>query len=99
MKHTNRSLGDVESNASNEAYLTNTTIRSLSWRCIEVEKSSWKTHARPTPILSKIDGYAEAGMFSQNWETIFTLNWIRDTYCPNGAFRQRQDYAAERTCS
>lgn len=64
MKHMNRSLGDVESNASNEAHLTNTTIRSLSWRGIEVEKSSWKSDARPTLILSKIDGYAEAGTLS-----------------------------------
>lgn len=65
MNHRYRSFGDIESNAIDEAHLTNTTIRSLSWQGIEVKKSSWKTDARPTRILSNIAGYAEAGKLSE----------------------------------
>lgn len=73
MKYINRSVGDVESNAIDESHLTNTTIRSLSWRGIEVEKRGW-SDARPTPILSNIDGFAEAGTLSWKSEIMFTLS-------------------------
>lgn len=99
MKQATRSVMDIERNAIDEAHLTNTTIRNLTWRCIDVEKRSWKSDVRPTRILSKIDGYAEAGTLSQQLETRFALNWIRDTHRLNGTFWQRQDHATERTSS
>ena len=52
---------DIEKNVLDEAHLNNTTIRSLAWHGIDVEKRGW-SDARPTPIISKIDGYAEAGI-------------------------------------
>ena len=99
MKQANRSVRDLEKDAIDEAHLANTTIRSLTWRCIDVEKRSWMSDVRPAPILSKIDGYAEAGTLTQQPETRFLLNWIRDTHRLNGTFWQRQDHATERTCS
>lgn len=63
-----RSVRDIERDAIDEAHLTNTTIRNLAWHGINVEKRSWMTDARPTPILSKIDGYAEAGTLAQQSE-------------------------------
>lgn len=60
-KQANRSVQDIERNAADEFHLENTTVQTLSWRGISVEKKGWATDARPTPILSKVDGYIEAG--------------------------------------
>ena len=63
MKHSSiHSVDDIERNAADDAHLNNVTIQSLAWRGIHVRKNTWKTDPRPTPILSSIDGYAEAGM-------------------------------------
>ena len=56
-----RSVQDIERNSIDEFQLENTTVRSLAWRGISVEKGGWTTDARPTPILSEVDGYTEAG--------------------------------------
>ena len=60
-KRASRSVQDIERNAVDEFQLENTTIQSLAWRGISVEKRGWATDARPTPILSEVDGYTEAG--------------------------------------
>ena len=73
MKQMTYSDRDVERNVIDEAHLNNTTIRSLAWRDINVENRSRMTDARPTPILSNIDGYAEAGTLIQHSETTFAL--------------------------
>ena len=61
-KPPDRSVQDVERDALDEFHLENTTVQSLSWRGIGVEKSGWATDARPTPILVEVDGYTEAGI-------------------------------------
>lgn len=99
MEQASRSVRDIERNPVGEAHLTNTTVRSLAWRGIHVENRSWMTDVRPTPFLSIIDGYAEAGTLTQPLGKTFALNWTRDTHRPNGTFWQRQDHATERTRS
>lgn len=68
MRQETRPVTDVEINATDEAHLTNITVRNLTWRGIHVEKRSWKTDARPAPILLRIDGHAEAGRLTQHRE-------------------------------
>lgn len=60
-KRADRSVQDIERDAVDESHLENTTVQSLSWRGISVKKGGWATDARPTPILSAVDGYTEAG--------------------------------------
>ena len=62
---TTHSIDDIERNAADELHLNDNTIRSLVWRGITVQKRGWMTDARPIPILSKINGYAEAGTLTQ----------------------------------
>ena len=52
---------DIENNAINGSHLENTTVRSLAWRGISVEKRGWTADTGLASILSKIDGFAEAG--------------------------------------
>lgn len=64
MKRATPSLQDIERGAVDEAHLENTTVRSLAWHGISVERGGWTASTRSTPILSKVDGYAEAGTLS-----------------------------------
>ena len=64
MEHATHSVNDIERNAVDDAHLNNTTVQRLAWRGICVQKKGW-TDARPTPIISKIDGHAEAGTPTQ----------------------------------
>ena len=95
-KQANRSVQDIERNAVDEFHLENTTVQTLSWRGISVEKKGWATDARPTPILSDVDGYIETGIMICYLETRLALNRIRHTHRPHGTFWQRQDHSTQR---
>ena len=99
MKQPARVARDIERDAIDEALLPNTAIRSLAWHGIAVGKRSWMTDARPIPILSKIDGFAEAGTLTHKSENPFALKQFRDTHRPDGTFWQRQNHATECACS
>ena len=65
MKQSPVSTSDIEQDVLDESYLENATVHNLSWRKVGVERRSWKSwesDLKPKPILSNIDGYAEAGM-------------------------------------
>ena len=87
-KRASRSVQDIERNAIDEFQLENTTVQSLTWRGISVEKRGWATDARPTPILSKVDGCTEAGTTICYLQMRLALNRIRHDHRPYGAFWQ-----------
>ena len=96
-KRANRSVQDIERNAVDDFQLENTTVKSLSWHGISVEKRGWASDARPSPILSEVDGYTEAGTTICYLEMRLALNRIRHTHRTNGTFWQWQDHSTERT--
>lgn len=61
MKHSTVSTKDIERDAIDESYLTNTNVHSFAWRNIKVESRKRKSDSHLKCILSDIDGYAQAG--------------------------------------
>ena len=67
MKHSTVTTRDLERDANDESYLTNTNLRNLAWRKVNVSLRRRKDAARRSTILSDIDGYAAAGMIDAPW--------------------------------
>lgn len=65
MKEAKHEIDDVEREGGDEAYLTNDTIRSLTWDIDNVEVGHrFYTDLKPCPLISNINGAAMAGNIS-----------------------------------
>ena len=62
MKHSAVTTTDVERDANDESNLTNTEVKDLAWRKVDVVLNRKGSDTRKKSILSNIDGYAAAGM-------------------------------------
>lgn len=90
---------DLERDASDEDYLDNTSVVSLSWREIKVETGNWASDVKPKQIISAVNGFSEAGKCAPSHNFVRLLTKPRGSGSHNGAIWFRENDSAQCTCS
>ena len=99
MTQTDMATTDLERDVSDEAYLDNTSIVSLSWREIKVEVENRASDIKPQEIISAVDGFTEAGKCAPSHHiSIRLLIKYRGSDSHHGAIWFRENDASQCAC-